>query len=96
MINEILEKKRGLGSLTGISSDWAREMCIDRTGEAIMSKGITRYASRTEIFRREHAPRGHYSHKRVERGFLWVLFPHQRAETKGAGEAKSMSVSEIA
>ena len=59
-----------------------------------MPKGITRDASRTEVFRRKHAPRGHYSHQRVERRLLWVLVSHQQGETKGAGEPKSMSVSE--
>ena len=71
-------------------------MCIDRASETIMTKGITRDASRAEVFRRKHAPRGHYSHKGVERGLLWVLLSHQRAGMKCAGEPKSMSVSEIA
>lgn len=60
--------------LTGITSDRAREMCIDRTGETIMAKSITRYASRAEVLRRKHAPRGHDPYKRIECRFLRILF----------------------
>ena len=59
--------------LTGIPPDWACEVRVYWTCQAIVAEGITGYASGTEVLRGQHTPRCHDSHQSIKSGFLGVL-----------------------
>lgn len=57
----------------GVSTNRAREMCIDVRSETIMSEGVFADAAGAEVFCWQHASGSHDSHERVEVRILRVL-----------------------
>lgn len=60
---------------TCVTTDGTCEVRVNRSGKTVVSKGIPRYTTRTEIFRREHATRCHDTDKSVKCRLFRILYP---------------------
>jgi hypothetical protein len=67
------KEPQGHMPLACVAPDRTRKVRVYGAGKPIMAKRVAADATRAKVLRREHAPRSHDAHERVERGLVGIL-----------------------